>query len=114
MRYQKLPPIGREEAELILNGNQEECIRNALVRIALHEQDWRWVQGHCLRLLNSPNKETQAIAITCLGHIARIHRVIDLNIVVPLLKSLVRDSYFGGRASDALDDIAIYVDNAGI
>jgi hypothetical protein len=105
MRYERVPPISRAEAEEIFRGYNGEERALALLRLTYHHHDWRWVQDLCLNFLNEGDINIQALAITCLGHLARIHRVIEFEKVVPRLEALLDHPELGGRASDALDDI---------
>ena len=53
--------------------------------------------------------DVSGLAIICLGHLARIHRRLDLDRVSPLLKELRRDKEIGDRVGCALDDIQIFM-----
>jgi hypothetical protein len=112
MLYKAPQPMDRTEAERIFAGNDEFQICNALVSITFYDPDWKWVQALCLRFLETPgtSKGVRSLAATCLGHVARIHRTIDLDIVVPLLESLLDDPEMG-TAGDALDDIRVFITN---
>jgi hypothetical protein len=51
------------------------------------------------------------LVVTCFGHIARIHRVIDRQVVDPVLDRLAADPdpAVSGRVSDARDDFEMYL-----
>jgi hypothetical protein len=110
MLYQSVQPISRSEAERIFAGNDEHEICNALVGVAFYDSDWKWVQDQCLRFLDTPDIAIgiRSLAATCLGHLARIHKTIDLNKVIPVLESLLNEPNMG-TAGDALDDIEMFV-----
>jgi hypothetical protein len=76
---------------------------------ALHDPDAAWVTDRALRLVNSPDFGVRAAAVTALGHLARIHRAIDEERVVPVLRRLSNEPEIAGRVEDALDDIAVFV-----
>ncbi|MBI4051533.1 MAG: hypothetical protein HY400_03415 [Elusimicrobia bacterium] len=109
IRFQKVRPIKRLQAETALRSGKRKTICDALVRIAFHESDWQWVQTQCLDLLRHPDPEVRGTAATCLGHIVRIHKQLDLSLVQNALEQLTRDPEVGGRAQDALDDIQTYL-----
>lgn len=88
-------PIGRKDAETAFRSGKVEAICDALVRLAYHDSDWRFVQGRCLEFLKHENPDVRGLAATCLGHLARIHGTLDLQFVKPLLTALVVDSEFG-------------------
>lgn len=105
MRYEQVDPISHEDAEIVFQQHNSDTIRDALVRIAFHDPDWKWAQMQCLKFLNFPDKSVRQVAITCLGHIARIHRTLDIDRVIPVLEALLSDPDLAGVAKDGLDDI---------
>jgi HEAT repeat len=111
MRYEKINPLSRQEAETIFKQRDAEAMSDALLSVTFHGEDWHWVQSSCLMFLEDPDTKVRAVAATCLGHLARIHGIIDVATVVPALEPHLSDPEVGGRASDALDDIAMFVKN---
>jgi hypothetical protein len=107
LTYHKPQPITREEAEsAFASGNSEE-IDSALVNVALHDPDCRWVQDKCLGFARSNVAAVRQIAVTCLGHVARIHQKLDLEKVLPVLDGLSHDPEV--QVEDALDDIQMFM-----
>jgi hypothetical protein len=109
--YQEALPISREDAETAFSSGASERICDALTRVTFNESDWRWVQEKCLHFINSSYPDVRGLAVTCLGHLARIHRKLDLKKVLPLLKNLQNDTEVSGRVEDAFDDIETFVGN---
>jgi len=89
-----------------------EDIREActeLVCLVFSDSDPAWLQQRCLALFDHPSHEIRAFAITCLGHIARIHRTLDLEAVLPELERMRADREgVSIRIDDALDDISMF------
>ena len=110
MIIHEVKPIERSEAEVGLTSGMPDMICDALVRITYHDPDWRWVQEVCLELASHPNPQLSGLAVTCLGHLARIHGVLDLEKVLPTLKRLREDPKISGRVDDALDDIKTFLE----
>ena len=106
--YQHIFPIDRPVAERKFSTNEAEEICYAMISVALYEQDWKWAQDKCLYFLMSDNPEISGLAANCLGHIARIHRQIEKDKVVPLLQSRLHDTRIAGRVDDALIDIEMF------
>jgi len=106
--YQNIFPIDKASAENIFSSNDVEKICYAMVAIAFHEQDWKWVQDKCLHFLTSANPQISGLAATCLGHIARIHGQIEKGKVIPLLQSRLSNTNIAGRIEDALSDIEMF------
>jgi len=107
--YQEAPPIARADAESAFSSGLPERICDALVRVAFNDPDWRWVQEQCLRFIGSPLPDVRRLAVTCLGHLARIHGQLDLERVMPLLKQMRNDGEIEGSVEDALEDIEAFV-----
>ena len=94
--------------EDFLSGDKNRICKS-LVGAAFYEPDWRWVQNKCLDFLSHEDDEIRGLAATCLGHLARIHGVIDEQRVVPAIKALLNDPACAGQADDALCDIRQFV-----
>jgi len=109
MQYHRVLPLSRGEAEAFLAGDDPAAINQALLSITFHDPDWRWVQGHCLRLAHHPSSRVRSLAGLCFGHLARIHRELDLPLVLPVLHELTQHPDTRGQAEDALSDIGIFL-----
>jgi len=107
MHYEDVQAIDREAAERAFASGEPALVTRALVALALHERDWRWVQNQALSRLSDPNPEIRGTAATCLGHLARLHGASDHH-VKEALEQLVGDPLIAGRVEDALDDIQQY------
>lgn len=106
--YQKLDPISRDDATVMLESTDPHVVTEAILRLALHDPDGAWVTDRALELLRSPSTDIRSVTTTALGHIARIHHTIDTERVIPALQRLANDPDTAGRAEDALDDIAMF------
>jgi hypothetical protein len=109
MEYREPSPVERKLAERLLYSDDPDRIRETLVALAFYEPDWQWVQEECLRLTNHENWSIRAVAATCLGHLARVHRRLDLNRVLPRLEELKAEASTAGYAADAMSDIEMYI-----
>jgi len=109
MQYEEIDPISRSDAMVALGSAKPRDICKALVRLAFHDPDLRWVQSLCIELTEHSTVEVQSTAILCLGHLARIHWALDLEKVVPLLIDLRKNPLLSGRVDDAMDDIEIFL-----
>lgn len=109
MEYEPLDPISREDCERALASRDPSVVCRALVSSALHDDDWRWVQEQSRRLARDPRPQVRGCAATSIGHLARLHGLLDLDVIVPLLQELLHDPEIGGLAEDALADIRMFV-----
>ena len=110
-KYQGIAPITRREAEALIQFGSPEEISLALIRLAYHDPDWRWVQDLCISLSSHADKWVRRSSVTCFGHIARIHGVIDKDKVMPVLNRLLLDPEVKGEAEDAMGDLAVFIKN---
>jgi hypothetical protein len=111
MKYREPEPITEAEAEAAFQRKNSQEISEVLVSLAFYDPNWRWVESYCLEYLEDHDPELRRVAATCLGHLARIHKTIDTDIVIPALKSHLTDPepYVAGTMEDALDDIDMFV-----
>ncbi|MFB7500363.1 hypothetical protein ACFC09_37780 [Streptomyces sp. NPDC056161] len=92
-----------------LEGSDTRLATRALLALTYDDPDRRAVEVILLRQI-SPEVDDQvrALAVTCMGHIGRIHQAVSVD-VVNCLEGLLNDPILGGRAEDALDDIRSFV-----
>lgn len=100
--------LSKEQVLEQLKSNEVSTVTNALLYAALNFNDWTWIQDECLKLVNHSNIDIKGLAVTCLGHLARIHSSINKAKVLPVLFDKLNDKDISGRAQDALDDIKMF------
>lgn len=108
MKYEAPKPISKQ-AVLEALGGCDEVASEALVRAAITIDDRIWVESTLLRALSDQRLEVRRAAILGFGHLARTHRQLTLEMILPLLKQYVEDTDLGGTVEDALEDIAMFV-----
>ena len=111
MKHETIEPIGRDRAERLLAKDHRETICRTLVRVSMFELDRHWTQSQCLRFASHKDSSVRGVAATCLGHLARIHKAIDEDEVMPVVRQLLRDSDPQTRAiaEDTISDFSIYL-----
>lgn len=97
--------MSREEVERAFEQGDPDVLSRVLISVAFHEPDGAWAEARCLAALDHPSPVVRGLAATCLGHVARIHKRLDLPRAKARLEALKADPYVGGRAADALADI---------
>lgn len=97
--------------KLLHDSHEPEIINNTLLYITFNIDDIDWVEDCCLSLIDNDNEDISGLAITCLGHIARIHSKINKQKVIPVLIEKQKSFNLSGRVEDALDDINIFTKN---
>lgn len=81
----------------------------ALLALTYDDPDRERVEAVLLDCL-APEVDPQirALAVTCMGHTARIHQAVGVD-VIRRLEGLLDDPVLSGRAEDALDDVTSFV-----
>lgn len=97
--------------KLLHNSHEPDVISNALLYITFNIDDVDWIEDCCLSLIDSENYDISGLAITCLGHTARIHSKINKQKVIPVLIDKRQDHNLAGRIEDTLDDIEVFAKN---
>ena len=106
-KYQEVNPIEKSKAEDIFLSGDKNQICNTMVSVAFHEEDWRWAQEKFIEFFFNSDPDISGLAATCLGHLARIHRNIEKERVLQILRSAVYKE-IEGRVDDAIDDIEMF------
>jgi hypothetical protein len=107
--YEQLGPIEHVEAEHAFENGPPRVIARALLRLALHDADWAYVEAACLRFARHPDEWVRRNACTSLGHIARLHQRLTIDRVIPILLALLDDPDVWEYAEAALEDIELFM-----
>ncbi|HEX4582769.1 MAG TPA: hypothetical protein VH139_11960 [Acidobacteriaceae bacterium] len=109
MQYREVQERDRQQIELMLRSPDKMDRLDALLSATYYDPDWRWVQGRCLDFLSHVDFQERGLAATCLGHLARIHKQLDIELVLSRLAPLKNDPLVGSYVQDALDDIRFFL-----
>ena len=112
MKYEDAQPISRNEAQDLLASGDIDVLADTLLRVSLYDPDADWVLTQLERAADHPNAELRGLAATCVGHVGRIRRTIDLTRAGALLDKLALDPLVAPRARDAWEDLAIFVQDS--
>jgi hypothetical protein len=99
----------REEIEILLRSGDARDISDALLSAAYYDAEWRWVQEQCLAFTHHSETNVRWVAATCLGHLARIHGQLDLELVLLRLSEMKTDPLVRPSVDDALEDIRFFL-----
>jgi hypothetical protein len=106
--YEAVKPLDRSSTYKLLLSDDVGAIVRAILTISWHD-DWRFAQDVCLKFARHDTPDVSRISIVGLAHIARVHRMIDLDSVLRLATEIRTSGKHLGELADLLDDIAIYV-----
>ena len=83
---------------------------DALLYLCFNIEDPAWIQMKCVQAIQDHrDDDIRGLALTCIGHVARMHKAIDEALVIPVLLEKLKHKTLSGRAQDALDDIEIFI-----
>jgi hypothetical protein len=109
MNFKQPREITRDEINEGIASDDLNLVSETLVRMSLYESDWKWAEQVCLECLKSDRTEIKVAALIAIGHIARRFRILHLDLVLPAINNLLRDSQCSGIAEDICEDIAMFV-----
>jgi len=111
MKYEEVPTMTKVAILDGLNRADPEELKTIVLSAAMGIDDRRWAQAVCLQLATHPEPGVRGNAILGLGHLARIHRRLDRELVEPAIlgASLDPDSYVRGHADSAAADVATFL-----
>ena len=103
--------LTEKEVQQAFHSGDVALICSTLVELALTDPDWKNVQSYCLTFLEYPDAGVRAVAATCLGHLARIHKQLDLDLVLPALYRHQSDPgpWVAGTVDNALSSIERFI-----
>jgi hypothetical protein len=107
--YRQPTPLGRDDLERARADRDVQIICEAAIALALADPDRQWMERQLVELMRDADGSVRSIAALAVGHLARVHGQIDLELVMPVLQDLLEDSEAGGNAANALDDISMFV-----
>lgn len=103
--------MNQRKIERQLAAGDKDTVINGIMAMVFKGADVPWVSAQLLRLAAHENLEVAALALTCFGHLARLHRNVgDVERVAALLRArAAENSPLAGAAADALDDMEIFM-----
>lgn len=94
----------------IIDSNNKDIVINGIMAMVFNLDDVNWISNHLIELSKHNNLEISSLALTCFGHLARLHsNVGNLECVSNLLKNMSKNVSLGGAAEDAMDDIETFM-----
>jgi hypothetical protein len=88
--------------------NDADSISERLIALSLQGEEPSWLTSQAINLSRHPDLTVRRASVVALGHLARVTRTVD-DRVIAHLTSLADDPELAGPATDALDDIAMFV-----
>lgn len=110
MQYRDPVEIPKADIDRMLESSVPEAAVDACLSIAYFEVDWEWALTRLSGVvfdLDRPDP-LRNLAVTCIGHLVRRNRTVDVAMAERLFLRLAADRAVAGTASDALDDLHMF------
>lgn len=110
-QYREIGPWTRADVERALLSDDTEALALAVIGVSMHEDDWRYAQGLCVRLSSHFHFNVRGNAVLGFAHIARVHGRLERSVVQPIIQDALRDEndYVRGQADSAMNDTKFYL-----
>ena len=102
--------MSRDAALVRLDEGDGPTRSRALLSLAHFDNDWRWFRTFACPLLDDRDDGARATAALCFAHLARIHRVLDLELIKLSVIRFVDDPIIRGRVKEVLGDLEVLLD----
>ena len=104
----RLSDQARQNLMKTLSNKETSHICQAIVDATHVVSDYEWLVEQLLELTKHSDIEVRRVAVTCIGHLARLHRARDKKLLLEILEPLQYQSDIAGRVSDAIDDVNMF------
>jgi hypothetical protein len=101
--------MDRDVVDERLRGGDPRQVTEALLSLALYDEDSEWVQATCLGYADDLDLGVRAAVLLCFSHLARIHGDLDLDAVSPIIRRGLADETLRGRAQDVVEDLQVFL-----
>ncbi len=107
MEYEEVGDYDQIKTQILLESNKESEVIQGLLSLVFYSCDYSLSLNRALFFSSHKNTYIKSCAIECFGHIARIHKKLDLKKVKPILKEnkTNKNLIIKGKCIIALDDI---------
>lgn len=111
MKYREIQAMSYQAVRDALVRSDPEELAIVVISAALYGE-YSWAVEVCIELARHLDKNVRGNALLGFGHLVRIHRMLDRQVVEPLVSSGLfdQDDYVRGQANAARDDIEDFWD----
>ncbi len=111
MKYDPIKHYSQAEIEKAVKDYDVETLSLVVLSVALYSKDYEYAVNLCVQFSSHEHFNVRGNAIQGFGHIARIGRKLNEEIVKPIIKRALKDEneFVRGNAIDAKDDTKSYL-----
>ena len=111
LKYEKTPEFDYNSTLELLDSDKESDLINGLLSIVLNSGDYNLSMEKSIEFAMKESEWIKGCGIECFGHIARLHKKIDLDSIKGIISDgLKSDSkIIVGKSESAVDDITEFL-----
>ncbi len=111
VKYDPIKHYSQAEIEKAVKDYDVETLSLVVLSVALYSKDYEYAVNLCVQFSSHEHFNVRGNAIQGFGHIARIGRKLNEEIVKPIIKRALKDEneFVRGNAIDAKDDTKSYL-----
>ncbi len=111
MKFEMAKEFSVEEIEYAMESNNVDVLKQIPFSVGEYSLDFNRAQKICVELLtNSDDAEVRANAVLGLSYLARRFKMLDLNLVLPLIRNeLLHNKEWRGRIQESFEDIKLFL-----
>jgi len=113
--YKEPEKMTKEQILAVLQSNDVAAIENALVSLVFFEEDFEFAKKLIFNYAKNSDEAIRGTAILCIGHLARIHKNLPIEITIEIIEGALKDNshYVREQAESAASDINVYIPDIG-
>jgi hypothetical protein len=110
-KYVEVVPWTRAAVARALAADDPALLLQAVIAVSMSDDDQHYAESLCVKLAGHAHFNVRGNAVLGFGHIARVHRKLNKQVVFPLIVAALTDSheYVRGHADSARDDTAHFL-----
>jgi len=111
VKYESSSEFDIESALKLLKSDKESDLINGLLSIVLNSGDYNLSMKKSIEFTQKESEWIVCCGIECFGHIARLHKKIDLNSVKEIISRGLKSKskIIAGKCESAIDDITHFL-----
>ncbi len=111
MKYEPIKEYSKADIEEALADNNANKLLLIVLSVALYSDDLKYAEKFCVQSSNHEHFNVRGNAILGFGHIARIYRKLNENVIKPIIENALTDAneFVRSQANNAKDDIEYFL-----
>lgn len=110
MKYHNIPEKTLEEIKRQLDSKDESEVIEGLLSLTMYEYDYNFSMNTVFDFIENSKANLQRVSILCTGHLARIHKKIDSERFLHIIRNQEITRNHKNTINDVIDDFNLFTD----